>query len=200
VRTNYILIDFENVQPKSLEPLEDDHFRLLVFVGASQARLPFEIAASLQRLGPRAEYIKICGNSPNALDFHIAYYIGRLASSDPTAYFHIVSKYTGFDPLIQHLRSRKVLAERVKAITDIPLVKSSTSKSPREQLEVALARLRQLKASRPRTVKTLSSTIASLFQKPPSVAEVSDVVQGLVSQGYVAVDGTRVTYALPGDD
>ena len=30
----------------------------------------------MQRLGPaRAEYVEISGNGPNALDFHIAYYI-----------------------------------------------------------------------------------------------------------------------------
>ena len=72
MRTNYVFIDFENVQPESLGLLEHEHFKLFVFVGAGQTKLPFEIAASLQRLGPRAEYIKISGNGSNALDFHIA--------------------------------------------------------------------------------------------------------------------------------
>ena len=76
MRNNIVLIDFENVQPESLELLAQDHFRVLVFVGANQARLPFEVAASLQKLGARAEYIKISGNGSNALDFHIAYYVG----------------------------------------------------------------------------------------------------------------------------
>jgi hypothetical protein len=199
VRTNYVLIDFENVRPESLEQLAHEHFRLLLVVGASQTKLPFEVAASLQRLGPRAEYIKISGNGSNALDFHIAYYIGQLAASDPSAYFHIISKDAGFDPLIQHLKSKKVFAGRVKAISDIPLVRASNSKSPAERLEVVLARLQQFKAARPRTVKTLSSTIASLFQKQLSDEEVAVVVQGLASKGYIAVAGAKVTYALPGD-
>ena len=141
MRTNYVLIDFENVQPQSLEQLEHDHFKLLVFVGASQTKLPFEVAASLQRLGARAEYIKISGNGTNALDFHIAYYIGRLAAEDPSAYFHIVSKDKGFGPLVEHLKSGKISADRVKSIADIPLVKASNSKSPADRLEVVLARL-----------------------------------------------------------
>src|SRR6185503_11601280 len=104
MRTNYVLIDFENVQPSSLEQLDHDHFKVFVFVGAHQGKVPFELAASLQQLGDRAQYIKISGNGPNALDFHIAYYIGRLAATDPAAYFHIISKDEGFDLLIQHLK------------------------------------------------------------------------------------------------
>ena len=197
MRTNYVLIDFENVQPESLEPLAHDHFKLLVFVGANQTKLPFDVAASVQRLGERAEYIKISGNGSNALDFHIAYYIGQLAAAEPTAYFHIVSKDTGFDPLVQHLKSKKVFAGRVKAIADIPLLKASSSKSPEERQQVVLAKLQQLKTAKPRAVKTLSSTIASLFQKQLSDEEVAGVVQNLASQGYLSIVGTKVTYSLP---
>jgi len=180
--------------------LAHEHFKLFVFIGASQTKLPFEVAATLQRMGPRAEYIKISGNGPNALDFHIAYYIGQLVASDPTAFFHIISKDAGFDPLIQHLKSKNIFAGRVKTIGDIPMIKASTAKSPAERLEVALARLGQNKAARPRTVKALSSTIASLFQKQLSEEEISEVIQGLASKGYVTVDGTKVTYSLPSDD
>ena len=199
MRTNYVLIDFENVQPESLEQLEHDHFKLLVFVGASQTKLPFDVAASLQRLGARAEYIKISGNGSNALDFHIAYHIGRLSAENPAAYFHIISKDTGFDPLIQHLKSRKVFAGRVKSIADIPLFKVSNTKSPAERIEIALAKLQQLKASKPRTVKTLSSTISSLFQKHLSDEEVAVLVRTLASQGYLSVTDTKVAYTLPSD-
>ncbi|HEX7297141.1 MAG TPA: PIN domain-containing protein [Pyrinomonadaceae bacterium] len=157
MRTNYVLIDFESVQTKSLELLTHDHFKVIVFVGANQGKLPFELAVSLHQLGPRAEYIEISGHGLNALDFHIAYYIGRLAVEEPSAYFHIISKDTDFDPLIQHLRSKKILAGRVTTIADIPVVKASNSKSPHERIAV-IARLQQLKASKPRTVKTLSST------------------------------------------
>ena len=73
MRTNYVLIDFESVQTKSLELLTHDHFKVIVFVGANQGKLPFELAVSLHQLGSRAEYIKISGHGLNALDFHIAY-------------------------------------------------------------------------------------------------------------------------------
>lgn len=68
---NYVLIDFENVQPKNLELLSKHPFRILVFVGASQTKVSYELAEAMQRLGENARYIKIEGNGRNALDFHI---------------------------------------------------------------------------------------------------------------------------------
>jgi hypothetical protein len=199
MRQNIVLIDFENVQPDSVAALAQDHFRVLVFVGANQTKVPFETAASVQQLGFRAEYIKITGNGSNALDFHIAYYIGKLSALDPTAYFHIVSKDTGFDPLIAHLKNNKIFAGRVKEVADIPVIKLATKKTPAERVEIVLEKLRQPKATRPRTVKTLSSTVASYFQKQLSDDEVAAVIEGMVKAGAIYVAGSKVTYAASGE-
>ena len=195
MRQNIVLIDFENVQPESVSALALEHFKVLVFVGANQTKLPFETAASLQKLGSRADYIKIVGNGSNALDFHIAYYIGKLAAADPTAYFHIVSKDTGFDPLIAHLKTQKILAGRVREIAEIPVVKLATTKTPEERVAFVLEKLHQPKSTKPRTVKTLTSTIASYFQKQLSEEEIAAVIKGMVTAGAIAVAGTKVTYA-----
>ena len=196
MRTNYVLVDYENVQPSALALLEVEHFKVFVFVGASQTKVGFEAAAALQRMGKQAEYVKIAGNGSNALDFHIAYFIGQLAAADPTGYFHIISKDTGFDPLIQYLKTKKVFAGRVRDVTDIPLVKAANSKSPTEKLDVVVANLRQRGASRPRTVKTLSSTISSLFQKQLSSEELDALISDLQKKGYVTVNQTKVSYSL----
>ncbi|MES2229519.1 MAG: PIN domain-containing protein [Pseudomonadota bacterium] len=197
LRKNYVFIDYENVQPARLSALDQDHFKVMVFVGASQTRLAFESAAALQRMGSRAEYIKISGNGSNALDFHIAFYIGHLAAQDPTAYFHIISKDAGFDPLVQHLKARKIFAARSKDVADIPLVKAATTTSPQERLDLVVAKLQQLAASKPRTLKTLSSTIGSLFQKQLAEEEVASMVSELQSRSLIAVAGTKVSYTLP---
>ena len=197
MRTNYVLIDFENVQPASLVGLDADHFRVLVFVGASQKKLNFETAAALHRLGPRAEYVKIAGNGSNALDFHIAFHIGQLCAQDPNGYFHIISKDTGFDPLIQHLKERKVYAARSKDVADIPLLKAANSKTTAEKVAVVVANLQQRGASKPRTLKTLTSTINSLFQKQLTEKDLDVVLRNMQSQGLVAINETKVTYTLP---
>ena len=79
MKTNYVLIDFENVQPKNLELLKGHGFKVIVFVGSKQVKISFDLACAMQSLGADAEYVKIEGNGPNALDFHIAFYMGNIA-------------------------------------------------------------------------------------------------------------------------
>ena len=197
MKTNYVLIDYENVQPEAMAVRGQEHFKVIVFVGANQTKVTFEVASALQKFGDRAEYIKITGNGSNALDFHIAYYIGQLASKEPEAYFHIVSKDTGFDPLIQHLKAKKILACRSKDVTEIPLVKVANSKTPSDKQAVIISDLQRRGASKPRTVKTLLSTINSIFQKQLSEHELNGLLAGLQKQGVVIVNETKVSYSLP---
>ncbi|MDO9004199.1 MAG: PIN domain-containing protein [Aquabacterium sp.] len=197
MRINHVLIDLENVQPASLVGLDADFFHVTVFVGASQTKIPFELANAVQKFGARASYIKISGNGSNALDFHIAYYIGKLVQQDPTAYFHIISKDAGFDPLIQHIKAQKVGIARSKDIGDIPLLKAANSNTLQEKVAVVIANLRQRGASRPRTVKTLSSTILSLFQKQLPSEELAMLLTELQSTGVITINESKVSYALP---
>lgn len=194
MRTNYALIDLENVKPASFDALDHDHFRVMVFVGSNQAKVSFDFANSLQRLGSKAEYIQITGNGPNALDFHIAYYIGRLTIEDPAGYFHIVSKDAGFDPLIAHLKAQKISAGRARSIDEIPAVKSANSTSLAARIEVVLSRLNHLKSAKPRRVKTLSSTVTSLFPEPLTERDVTELLKELERRGTIAIHEGKVSY------
>lgn len=200
MRINYVLIDYENIQPDSLAVLDEEHFKILLFVGAGQNRLAFDVVQAMQGLGSKAQYVKISGNGPNALDFHIAYYIGHLSASDPLAYFHIISGDTGFDPLIQHLKARKVPVVRSKAIEDIPLLKAANTKSLPEKIAVVVANLKQRGTSKPRTVKTLGSTITSLFQKQLPEDELGQLLAEMQRLELVVVQENKVTYTLPEGD
>lgn len=195
MRRNVVLIDFESVQPDSIEALNHDHFQVLLFCGANQTKVPFEIAATLQKLGTRAQYIKITGVGPNALDFHIAYYIGRLASEDPNAFFHVVSRDKGFDPLIQHLKSRKVLVVRSESIAEIPIVKNGAKKAPIDRAEVFIAKLMEPKVTRPRTEKTMGSAIKSHFQPGVDDAEAAQIVKAMVATGFISIEAGKIVYA-----
>lgn len=197
MKINHVLIDYENVQPKALDLLNQEHFQVLVFVGAHQTKISLETAAALQCLGSRARYIQISGNGVNSLDFHIAFYIGQLSAQHPDAYFHIISKDTGFDPLIQHLKTLKIRVCRSRDVTDIPLVKASTATSQSEKLAVIIANFQQRGTSKPRTVKTLTSTLNALFQKRLSDDELATLIQDLQQQGIITVEDTKVSYSLP---
>ena len=196
MKTNYVLIDYENVQPDDIDTLQHEHVRVVVFVGPHQ-KIAFETAAALQRMGGNAEYVRLSGSGSNALDFHIAYYLGQLAAKEPTALFYIISKDTGFDPLIKHLKERKVRACRVQTVGEIPILKPVDPKSSPDRVSLIVADLQKRGASRPRTVATLSSTISAAFQKQLTAQDVSSLVSDLKKKGLVKVEGTKVTYNLP---
>lgn len=220
MRTNFVLVDFENVQPQDLGLLKDEHFQVRIFLGPNQSKIHVDVAAAMQRLGTRAEYVVMEAAGKNALDFHIAYYIGCLSAEDPTAYFHIISKDTGFDPLIRHLKGRKIFAKRSTCIADMtcvapaPMVTApaavATAPAPapvtatpaatasiKDRVAVAVSDLQRRGASKPRAKKTLLSTLNALFKQALTEAELERLFQSLCSRGYVKLEGTRITYNLP---
>ena len=192
-----MLIDFENVQPRNLEILASHPFKVLVFVGASQAKIPFELAAAMQQLGDDAQYVKIGGNGKNAPDFHLAFYVGELAAKDPEAYFHIISKDTGFDPLIKHLKARKVRIQREKDLAEIPVLRMSTATSDDEKVASIVKNLAGRGHSKPRKVKTLANTINTLFTKKLEEAELMSLINELQKECYIVVSKGNVSYKLP---
>lgn len=200
MKTNYVLIDYENVQPKTLDSLRGDHvFKVFLFVGANQAKVSLKVAQAMQALGEHARYIQMDGNGPNALDFHIAYYIGQLAAHDANAFFHIISKDSGFDPLVKHLKAQKVFACRSKDIDEIPLLKANQLAKAGKvdgKLDQVLGDLRRRGAAKPRSIKTLTSTIHELFLRLLPEQEVADLVAALKAAGHIKVDATKVSYEI----
>lgn len=196
-RTNFVLVDFENVQPKDIGLLKDGSFKVKVFLGPNQSKIPVSLAAALQSLGESAEYIILETAGNNALDFHIAYYIGALSAVEPTAFFHVISKDSGFDPLLKYLKGKKIFALRSTCIADIPYFKPSLPATPEAQVEAVIADLIRRKASKPRTQKTLLSTLHALFKKELSEQQLAGLFVELCKRDIVKVEGTKVSYALP---
>mgnify|MGYP003334071023 FL=1 len=196
-RTNFVLVDFENVQPKDIGLLKDGPFKVKVFLGPNQSKIPVSLAAALQSLGESAEYIILETAGNNALDFHIAYYIGALSSVEPTAFFHIISKDSGFDPLLKYLKGKKIFTQRSICIADIPYFKPALPAAPEAQIEAVITDLVRRKASKPRTQRTLLSTLHALFKKELSEQQLAALFAALCKRGVVKVEGTKVSYTLP---
>jgi PIN domain len=197
MKTNYVLIDYENVQPTDMGLLRDGPFKVRLFLGPNQSRIPVSLATALQALGRDAEYVVLEAAGSNALDFHIAYYVGVLSAHEPSAFFHIISKDKGFDPLIQHLKGKGVLAQRSTRIADIPPLKPDLHATSDEQTEAAIAYLVRLKAAKPRTQKTLLGTLHVLFKKELSEGQLSALFASLRKRGVVTIEGTKLSYNLP---
>jgi len=196
VKTNFVLVDFENVQPKNISLLSGGPFKIKVFVGANQAKIPLETARALQMFGPHADYIQIEGSGKNALDFHIAYYIGRISAEFPDAHFHVISKDKGFDPLIKHLKTQKIICQRSASIAEVPLVRISSTKTDREKLDAVIENLEKRKASKPRTLKTLRSTIKALFANQLAEEDLDVIINQLSTSGAIKITDGKISYEI----
>ena len=202
---NYILIDYENVKAGNLDLLAGHPFHVMIFIGARQPKIPVDLAIQVQALEV-AEYIRISGNGPNALDFHIAFYIGILSEREPGASFCIISKDKGFGPLIDHLKARKIEADRVDDVSRIPQLRKAAPVSVKKKLPAAdkkridmiLKNLSNRGSSKPRKLKTLSSTISALFNGEIDGKKISSLIEKLRTAGHIAVKGENVSYNLPG--
>jgi len=197
VRTNHVLVDFENVQPEDLGLLREGPFKIKVFLGPTQGKVPVALAAAIQPLGQNAEYIVLESAGRNALDFHIAYYIGLLSAQEPLAFFHIISRDTGFDPLIKHLRGKKILAQRSIRVADIPYFKPALPGTEDTRINAVIANLASRKASKPRTRKTLLGTLHALFRQELDTQQLSALFDALCARGIVRLEGDRIHYDLP---
>lgn len=207
MKTNYVLIDFENVRVKSLALLEGDHFRIFLFLGPNHTKIPSDLVLAMHAFGQRAQYVRLETAGPNALDFHIAYYLGVLGAADPAGFFHVISADTGFDPLIAHLRGRNLFAARSESIEAMPCFRpaapkngaataENTGDSLTQLLKVVIDDLIKRKAAKPRKVATLRSTVLARIGKD-AAGSVDAVVAALVREGIVNMEGDKVTYHLP---
>jgi hypothetical protein len=197
VKTNYLLLDYENIHPKNLSLLSGHPFKVLVFAGANQTKVPLELAAALQPFGKAAEYITISGSGRNALDFHIAFTIGELSKEDPERCFYIISKDTGFDPLIEHARKKKIHVSRLNNIGDIPLLRTPGAQTMQEKVDVIVGNFAVRGSGLPRKEKTLANTINVIFQKTLKEDELKLLIQELNRQGHISIQNGKINYHLP---
>lgn len=203
-----VLIDFENVQPKALGRLIPGTITIKVFLGQHQNKVVLDLVRALQPFGKDAEYIQIIGSGPDAVDFHIAFYIGEIAARAPDTRFLIVSKDKGFDPLVKHLTDRGFDISRLpdmpaQVAQPKPVAKTiakgagrpaSTTKARAEE---AVIRLK--KSTRPTTLAKLTSTLANWFGESWGEKSLNAVLQSLQDSKLIAVTGTKVTYKLGAD-
>ena len=188
---NIILIDYENLQVKNLDDVYCLDADVYVFRGPTQNKLPAELIESAQKFGSRITWIKTSRQGHNALDFHIAYFVGQIVQSDPKVFFHIVSKDDGFDALIDFMKERKLFIDRVESIDDIPLVKKMKAI---ESNPVAFIKDRILNVSSPSRLKTLRTAIAKWLEKDEEKL-INGIVESLKKEKFLEIDAQgKVTY------
>jgi len=190
-----LFIDFENIQNIDLPALKDHDIEIKIFVGDSQQKIPFELVQSAQEFGGSIEWVKIEGSGKNALDFHIAFYLGRLsAAAQHAASFIILSKDTGFDPLVRHVKRHHIACRRINSIMELAK-RSELLPLNHELVSKVMENLSKIdKNRRPRTRKTLHQHIHGLFLKKENETTVNTVIDSLFVQKKLAEENNKLIY------
>lgn len=194
-KTNFILVDSENVSitPEQASLIASDNFRLILFFNEQKKTISVELWDQLQPLGDRVKRLTMQGQGHNALDFILSFELGRLADAFPNSFFHIISKDKGFDPLVAHLKSQNIYADRLDAISDIPLLRPI----PKTAASRATHYLGNLRTStKPRKIARLKSSVSAFFRKELPEEDLDAVLCELKKLGVREVNG-RLFY--PGE-
>jgi hypothetical protein len=190
-----LLIDYENVQDVNLGQMAQMDCLVYVFTGSAQSRIPIELVSSAQALGHRLNWIRIDGNGPNALDFHIAYYLGASISKNPADEYFILSRDKGFDPLIRHIGREKVVCKRISSISEIKPLR--VAREPDSDYAKVVRNLKKIEKSRlPRSRRTLSQHLKTLVGAPQTEEKLNRIVEQLFSSGLIVEENNRLRYEI----
>ena len=188
----FLLIDYENIQKVNLTDLQEDML-VKVFLGQNQKSIPFELVQEAQRRGQSLDWLKIEGNGNNALDFHIAFYLGKLQAEHQAASFIILSKDKGFDPLVTHINKSKANCRRIESLFELPGVIDNLFKDG--NLKTTIKNLLKIeKNKRPRKRNTLKKHISTIFNKKMADSKVDELINNFFINNLISESGGKLAY------
>lgn len=103
----HILIDYENIQPKSFNDIQTKECHIWLFLGVNQQKsLPLDLVETLLRFDNKnVHIIRMQHTGKNALDFYLSFYLGKISAIDDQADVCILARDSGYDVLVEHLNS-----------------------------------------------------------------------------------------------
>jgi NTP pyrophosphatase (non-canonical NTP hydrolase) len=106
----HVLLDYENVQPSEAElrALVPDVGQVWVFHGPHQR----EVEKRFASFGTGATAVPISKTGKNALDFHLSFYMGYIASRNPESPMVVVANDKGYEPMLEHAKAMGFVVRR----------------------------------------------------------------------------------------
>lgn len=193
---NHVFVDFENVHQIDVSVIGAKSVNFTLLLGAKQTKLDAGLVEKLMEHAASVHLVRLASSGKNALDFALAYYIGRTVSSDPAAYIHIVSKDKGFDALVEHLRSRHIHAHRHDSFDTLTFSGKTKpeSEGPKAELVAskdsmtrALEHLRKNVDNRPKKKKTLLSHLKSFLGKDATEKDATSLFSKLLQAKHLSI-------------
>jgi len=194
--STWAFIDYENVG--TLEGIDITQFcKVYIFIGATQDKI--SLGSEKIDLLTEIHLLKLKAVSPDNLDFHISYYLGRFdALADAKITFVVISNDSGFDPLLSHLVETGRPCERLKtkaAVNAVKIKEKAVQPTASNEQDLVLQAL--LTADKNRPAK--ESSLINFIQSHVPVLRGDEVgakkiLATLMKHKLIKMEGKKVTY------
>jgi hypothetical protein len=204
--SHHVFVDFENVPSVDLGLIETLPVLVTLLIGKTQSKVDTALLEQVHILATKVRIIRLAASGRNALDLTLAYYVGQAVIEHDGVELHIVSKDKDFDPLISHLREKKVSVTRSESFAALPFLvvtKPTTSRrsapalkksapppkdTSNDRLEKVIARLRDpLSRNRPSTERALRAHLRTALGKNATEETVEDAL-GQLRESAITID------------
>ncbi|MFX4260743.1 PIN domain-containing protein [Pelotomaculum propionicicum] len=186
-------MDYENVQDVIVDVINET-FKVIIIMREDQTKVPIDLVNITQPLGNAVEWIRVNGKGRNALDFFIAFYLGKDVTANRDKTFIIYSKDTGYDPLLTHLKKSGIKARRIVSFQQL---------SQNKAIKIDEAGIMKLKDvlikvpanKRPKKRNSLTSHITALFNSKPK-QYIDNLIEDLFIKKIVYEENGTIKYSL----
>lgn len=190
---SYLYVDFENVQDLKVDVIRKTT-KIMIIVGENQTKMPIELIQKTQPLGNAVEWIQVNGKGRNALDFFIAFYLGKDVAVNKGKTFIIYSKDTGYDPLIDYLKKSGIKVKRIVNFQELSL------KKPIKTDEIRIQRVKEslIKTAGKSRPKKKSSLIGFIGAQHREIAkkDIESIVEQLFRKKIVYEENGMIKYSF----
>ena len=192
---NYLLVDFENI-PSIDQSLLQANMKVMLFLGET-SKIKADYLNKILKICNGMELIKINGSGHNAVDFHIAYFIGIYSEKEPAASFRILSKDTGYDPLIRYLASRGIKCERVEGANTVVKPKPVIKEDKKNDVDKIIKSIKLHFSNGGVKLRPKKASGFKAFVKSQGKHEdktVKAIIEKMVSGKLIEITGDGITY------
>lgn len=170
VPCTHVLLDYENVQPSDAElrALVPDAGQVWVFHGPHQR----EVEKRFASFGTGATAVPISKTGKNALDFHLSFYMGYIASRNPDSAMVVVANDKGYEPMLEHAKAmgfvvlRQPHGEVTPPAKKVAAKKVAAKKAPAKKVAARKAVAKPAAAKQPAAKKVAANVVPAKKAAP----------------------------------
>ncbi len=189
----YLYIDYENVQDVKIDVIKPTT-KVTIIVGKDQTKVPIELVQKTQPFGNAVEWIRVNGKGRNALDFFIAFFLGKDVATNNEKTFIIYSKDTGYDPLINHLKKSGIKVKRIVSFHELGQNKAiKIDEAGIKKVKESLIKVAANK--RPKKRNSLTGFITALLKSTPK-QNIDNIIEDLFIEKIIYEENGIIKYSL----